>query len=294
MLQFVTCADKTPTPLHHLLKNCDEVGLFEDLKHVNPFDATFRQAIYSKHKRTIDSTTRQNSLELLVNNDEDTLHTPNIPRITTTCNASHNSIKENVSDKDEFKMENSRIIESADKIYDKNQEKTVKNRPKHVKKDLRAQQSFNDQVTKVFRKIYPKPCIIPSTNTPKKKYIKDSLYKLSTTNNYNSGKAINLPIIQIESKSTRSMDTNPSAKQTNKSNVSDIGINASKSADIIERNREAAKRYRHRQRNQHEQLLRRNEQLEAENNRLKRELQLMKEAHQNCIVTLHSNQKAKR
>ncbi|KAH8253262.1 hypothetical protein KR032_004549 [Drosophila birchii] len=36
-------ADQTPTPTR-LIKNCDEVGLFEDLQHVNPFDIGFQRA----------------------------------------------------------------------------------------------------------------------------------------------------------------------------------------------------------------------------------------------------------
>lgn len=288
MFQFISCTDKTPTPVHHLLRNCDEVGLFEDLKHVNPFDETFRQAIYSKDKHSIGSSTRQKSLELLVSNDEDTLHTPNIPRITTSVNTSLNAIKKDVNEKVDCKIDHTTTIECSDEIYDKKQEKTVENITKHIKRHLLTQQSFNDQADKVFRKIYPKPHIISTANTPIKKYIKDSLYKLSTSNNNNNN---SVPVVRIESKSTRSTrSTNPPAEKTNKPNV----LNVSKSSDIIERNREAAKRYRHKQRNQHEQLLRRNEQLEAENSRLKTELQLMKEAHKNCIITLYSNQKANR
>ncbi|XP_005176808.1 cyclic AMP-dependent transcription factor ATF-2 [Musca domestica] len=35
--------DQTPTPTR-LIKNCEEVGLFDDLRNVNPFDETFRRA----------------------------------------------------------------------------------------------------------------------------------------------------------------------------------------------------------------------------------------------------------
>lgn len=71
-------ADQTPTPTR-LIRNCEEVGLFDDLKHVNPFDETFRQAIDDKYKRTV-LTTVSSSFEKRINqiDDEDTLHTPNI------------------------------------------------------------------------------------------------------------------------------------------------------------------------------------------------------------------------
>jgi len=36
--------DETPTPTG-LLRNCEEVGLFQDLKNVNPFEETFRKAV---------------------------------------------------------------------------------------------------------------------------------------------------------------------------------------------------------------------------------------------------------
>jgi hypothetical protein len=42
-------ADQTPTPTR-LIKNCEEVGLFEDLQHVNPFDETFRNACIEPNK----------------------------------------------------------------------------------------------------------------------------------------------------------------------------------------------------------------------------------------------------
>lgn len=36
-------ADETPTPIR-FIRNCEEVGLFQDLQHVNPFDEQFRRA----------------------------------------------------------------------------------------------------------------------------------------------------------------------------------------------------------------------------------------------------------
>lgn len=37
-------ADQTPTPTR-FIRNCEEVGLFQDLQNVNPFEETFRKAI---------------------------------------------------------------------------------------------------------------------------------------------------------------------------------------------------------------------------------------------------------
>ena len=37
-------ADQTPTPTR-FIRNCEEVGLFQDLQNVNPFEETFRKAV---------------------------------------------------------------------------------------------------------------------------------------------------------------------------------------------------------------------------------------------------------
>jgi cyclic AMP-dependent transcription factor ATF-2 len=36
-------ADQTPTPTR-FIRNCEEVGLFQDLQNVNPFEEQFRKA----------------------------------------------------------------------------------------------------------------------------------------------------------------------------------------------------------------------------------------------------------
>ncbi|KAI8127604.1 hypothetical protein FF38_01615 [Lucilia cuprina] len=63
-------ADQTPTPTR-LIKNCEEVGLFEDLKNVNPFDETFRRACEQNVQHTPSSHQQ-------FQNDENSLHTPQV------------------------------------------------------------------------------------------------------------------------------------------------------------------------------------------------------------------------
>lgn len=41
---FFSVADQTPTPTR-FIRNCEEVGLFQDLQNVNPFEETFRKAV---------------------------------------------------------------------------------------------------------------------------------------------------------------------------------------------------------------------------------------------------------
>ncbi|XP_043287645.1 cyclic AMP-dependent transcription factor ATF-7 isoform X2 [Venturia canescens] len=62
-------ADQTPTPTR-FIRNCEEVGLFQDLQNVNPFEETFRRAVE-------DGKTVALSEPEGVGTD-DTLHTPHI------------------------------------------------------------------------------------------------------------------------------------------------------------------------------------------------------------------------
>ncbi|XP_063908502.1 cyclic AMP-dependent transcription factor ATF-2 isoform X2 [Zophobas morio] len=69
-------ADQTPTPTR-FIRNCEEVGLFQDLQNVNPFDETFKKAIECAKSGTL-------HVPELASND-DTLHTPHIfPHVEST------------------------------------------------------------------------------------------------------------------------------------------------------------------------------------------------------------------
>lgn len=69
-------ADQTPTPTR-LIRNCDEVGLFDDLQNMNPFEETFRRAVESKNDGSL-SDADVKSLKPHTIHNEDTLHTPNV------------------------------------------------------------------------------------------------------------------------------------------------------------------------------------------------------------------------
>ncbi|XP_026473988.1 cyclic AMP-responsive element-binding protein 5-like [Ctenocephalides felis] len=66
-------SDQTPTPTR-FIRNCDEVGLFQDLQNVNPFEETFRRAVeQNKNGGPVYlATPSSNAL------NDDTLHTPHI------------------------------------------------------------------------------------------------------------------------------------------------------------------------------------------------------------------------
>uniref|UniRef100_A0A6P4F0E3 Cyclic AMP-dependent transcription factor ATF-7 n=1 Tax=Drosophila rhopaloa TaxID=1041015 RepID=A0A6P4F0E3_DRORH len=69
-------ADQTPTPTR-LIKNCDEVGLFEDLQHVNPFDIGFQRAA----EQNVSGTPSRPEAPPL---DGESLHTPQVYPLETT------------------------------------------------------------------------------------------------------------------------------------------------------------------------------------------------------------------
>lgn len=48
-------ADQTPTPTR-FIRNCEEVGLFQDLQNVNPFEETFRRAVEAGKTGTLSET----------------------------------------------------------------------------------------------------------------------------------------------------------------------------------------------------------------------------------------------
>ncbi|XP_078053273.1 activating transcription factor-2 [Augochlora pura] len=74
-------ADQTPTPTR-FIRNCEEVGLFQDLQNVNPFEETFRRAVESGNTGTLSVTE--------VGITDDTLHTPHIfPHIADVLSGSN-------------------------------------------------------------------------------------------------------------------------------------------------------------------------------------------------------------
>lgn len=63
-------ADQTPTPTS-FFRNCEEVGLFQDLQNVNPFEETFKKALESSENST-------SKIESISDVSNDMLHTPHI------------------------------------------------------------------------------------------------------------------------------------------------------------------------------------------------------------------------
>nr|CAD7397114.1 unnamed protein product [Timema cristinae] len=84
-------ADQTPTPTR-FIRNCEEVGLFQDLQNVNPFEETFRKAVETG-KTGFGPLHQGGNLTVPICSD-DTLHTPHVfPYIHEESNSPtpHNS-----------------------------------------------------------------------------------------------------------------------------------------------------------------------------------------------------------
>ncbi|XP_017893379.1 cyclic AMP-dependent transcription factor ATF-2 [Ceratina calcarata] len=80
-------ADQTPTPTR-FIRNCEEVGLFQDLQNVNPFEETFRRAVESGNTGTL--TVSEAGIA------DDSLHTPHIfPHIADVLSTSNQMLPEN-------------------------------------------------------------------------------------------------------------------------------------------------------------------------------------------------------
>lgn len=253
---FFFSADQTPTPTTRLIQNCEEIGLFDDLKHVNPFEETFRQAVDGKCKSSTVLLT-QKSLELIKCNDEDTLHTPIL------CNGDKEKKPLNHSSAE--KPLPSLSPQSA-KILPPTPTRKEINSPKVIENSGKKPLDRNKQ--KTFRKIHPKPVIVPVAahiSNPIKEKIRQSLLHNNDKNKATANSfviAADKPKAEHKWRATRSKDSS-----TN------------------ERNREAARRYRNKQRVLHDKLLAQNEQLEAEVVLLRLQLDAFKRAHEKCSVT---------
>ncbi|XP_063976313.1 cyclic AMP-dependent transcription factor ATF-2 isoform X2 [Diachasmimorpha longicaudata] len=86
----VFVADQTPTPTR-FIRNCEEMGLFQDLQNVNPFEETFRRAVESGKLGSLP--------ESEIVQSDDTLHTPHVfPHIENDDSSGHRKIPPDTPD----------------------------------------------------------------------------------------------------------------------------------------------------------------------------------------------------
>lgn len=228
-------------------------------------------------------------------NDEDTLHTPNIFPFNSVAVDSKKTVKTGADIKTicDSHAEDELIVQSSDgvKEFDK-KHATMKNKECRKRKSSKEHQTVekpqNDDTTlqTVFRKIYPKPVVVPIVRgilTPTKEKILQSLLK-SQSQCRNKQNEADVPIVNVLPQTADGLDVEL-LKTKNIQQKVRKRTNMFKDNESNERNREAAKRYRNKQKLLHDALLKRNEQLESENAQLKKQLQSFLKAHQDCLIT---------
>ncbi|GAB0100612.1 hypothetical protein DMENIID0001_166740 [Sergentomyia squamirostris] len=257
--------DQTPTPTR-LIRNCEEVGLFEDLKHVNPFEETFRRAVEDG------KTPSESGLMLPDGPDfesaakivsEDTLHTPHIfPSSYYTPEATADTPK-SPQKKEKTAGQKRKWMPTKWKLAPKI-EKTICIRPKAPVSTEILQPTILIPPT-IIVKCLPTTCQntalrlpIPSTTTTSstvkeklKNFCKEAKFRhtdVKIKTEVDEGKHTIIPVQKEE--------------KNNKSNGS---------------NKEAVKRYRERLKNYRDYLKSNNQQLQEENSKLKQQNEALRD-----------------
>ncbi|XP_058121499.1 cyclic AMP-dependent transcription factor ATF-7 [Anopheles ziemanni] len=301
-------ADQTPTPTR-LIGKCEEVGLFEDLKKVNPFDETFRRAVESGTGGSPLSADLQSPSTTALSvpccriGEGETLHTPHI----FPSNIDRSAHDDPPGNKESVAKQRSKPKASG-------ASRTKQDLAKDAA-DTNAGQKYPKKRAAVKRKapamvdILPKPAVVqssqvsetiplliipsgkPSSQLPVaasdpspssdpvlvKEKLKQHLAKVRE-----SGKGKKEKPVTGKRSESGEEDKKNSSKL---SKPIDLTKSPDEQADLKhERWKAAAKRYRLRVKNSQDQQHQRNIQLEEENLRLRTELAALKHAHRNCSV----------
>ncbi|XP_017096729.2 cyclic AMP-dependent transcription factor ATF-2 isoform X1 [Drosophila bipectinata] len=295
-------ADQTPTPTR-LIKNCDEVGLFEDLQHVNPFDIGFQRAA----EQNVSGTPKRPEAPPV---DGESLHTPQVFPLenASTPGPSGNTVSrsDSCSNVDVEQL----LATSATPLNSEPPATSLAVEPPPLQLIqpqvftwvlpaqscpvplVEAKKSHSNS-TRPF--ILPKP----SAETSKKKRPEPILVSCNTPNPEPSSASLTptsqLPIkerlkaiLHSNNLNRRPFSTSPQVVRSKDAKDRD--------ADCMERRRVAARRYRNKVRNEHKDLLKQNNQLQQENHelremiaRLEKELKQQKLSH-NSIAGVVSSQ----
>uniref|UniRef100_A0A182JZJ5 C2H2-type domain-containing protein n=1 Tax=Anopheles christyi TaxID=43041 RepID=A0A182JZJ5_9DIPT len=314
-------ADQTPTPTR-LIGKCEEVGLFEDLQKVNPFDETFRRAVESGASSVSSLGDDQSPLIPSLSVpccravEGETLHTPHIFPSGIDRSSLLDGIFAGGSDiPTATKQPRSKAKVSGPSTRGKQQQEqasaTTTNNTAITAKARKEQKGHKKAPLK--RKapaptvdILPKPAvtqqplphesipliIIPSDpsdtkqpaegNVLVKEKLKEHLAKVRET-------GVTLKESSPGKKRLKRVEEKP---ETPSKLVKPIDLTQSPDDQANlkhERWKEAAKRYRMRIKKSQDQQLQRNIELEEENIRLRTQLTEMRNAHRNCNVTRSQN-----
>lgn len=313
-------ADQTPTPTR-LIRNCDEVGLFDDLRHVNPFDETFRRAVesdcgdqsesYDSSKCSKPKLTTQTTLEALTLHNEETLHTPNVMPYVEAVSASKMKLKSAISLDEELlqpvgntalKQETEEVGVSTNKDVQMSTESSSSTNSTHLvaPNGVEAKSILLISTVATPYLISTQPTPDPSTIgrplkklCPKKAPVVEHPIKEKLKQLILRAKVTTTTMAPVPKEAVVVQKSNPVNREKPKPSKRSITEKSSANSDI-ERNRLAAQRYRVKVKKNQNLLRQRNTELEAENERLRAELKTIKAillSHQDCSVTRALNQR---
>ncbi|XP_058056612.1 cyclic AMP-dependent transcription factor ATF-2 [Anopheles bellator] len=276
--------DQTPTPTR-LIGKCEEVGLFEDLQKVNPFDETFRRAVESRSSVGTPSTEQPPSAgELTIPSrtaDGETLHTPHV--FPGTVEAVDNT-------DGEAKQRGKRKIQQSQRTtVPPDGMKSSTKRVVDILPKLPLCQPSVPTCATIPVLVMP-PVVVPKILAPVTigqsigwgTHVKEKLKKHLQKPRNPSQETDRIQGQRILSSSDKGI-AKSSSKPANYSN--DNKESRSEDIDKHERWKAAAKRYRTRVKESQDKQHRHNIELEAEILRLRTELVALKHAHRNCSVT---------
>lgn len=301
---FVFVLDQTPTPTR-LIRNCDEVGLFDDLQQLNPFEETFRRALPKSES--------ESDVNILTIQNEDTLHTPNVMqyfRVTSAEEKQQTDSKTSTEVKSEDKTisneENDKKLKSSEISVIKTNIQATNISPassaiattaavvnlvsaylipiSKVDSTVTTANRMNKPLKRLCPKVSMKKSVIVSN--PVKDKLKEMLIKTKSSPTTNDHVIINETDVTKNNKQTQQKVENKSTQQiivtTGRQGASKTKRKTSES------NRAAAQRYRRKMKKEQHLLSQRNEELDAENKRLRAEvktLQKILSSHHSCSVT---------
>uniref|UniRef100_A0A2M4AFE1 Putative cyclic amp-dependent transcription factor atf-2 n=1 Tax=Anopheles triannulatus TaxID=58253 RepID=A0A2M4AFE1_9DIPT len=314
--------DQTPTPTR-LIGKCEEVGLFEDLQKVNPFDETFRRAVESRTSVTPseESVMVPTVSALAAPNrtaEGETLHTPhifpsNIDRADNTID-NNNGPAEGQQTGTAVKAQRpkSKLNPSsrAKLLADGKRAAATKSTPVKRKApalvDILPKPAPSTQVAPVACETTIPVIIIPSTTAATEQEAPVCSVPLADISPLQVKEKLKEHLKKPRNKgpTTLPADKRPEGetKRTN-SERQGVGTSPAKASkeelpesteskpDALkqERWKAAAKRYRIRRKEDQDKLQQRSMELEQENIRLRTELTKLRHAHRHCSVTQQMN-----
>lgn len=281
-------ADQTPTPTR-LIGKCEEVGLFEDLQKVNPFDETFRRAVEEKSSGSGEIANGKAVPSLgPVGTGDETLHTPHVfPLLERRDSQKLSKLiisRSNSKRGEDAAIQSEPVLESRQSSKRKKQNQIYSGNKKPLVKVLPKSTPATQPVIIIScEQNEALPCIKPSTPLhPVKAKLKKYLARNGQLES--TDEATQQP---STSATASTLSTEQSIKPV-ESNEKPARLREESTDQKHERWKMAAKRYRTRVKQNQDKIHQKNLELEEENLRLKTELARMRHVlslHKDCSVT---------